>query len=215
MTQQDENLNDEHVASHERVATGALARWMRACATHPWRVVFSWLGIIAVLIVLVATVGGALKDEFTIPGSDTQKATDLIETEFASEQGGVLNLVFAAPEGERLDTPARKAAIAKAIARLESAEFKPAGRQGRPQERRRSVQQDTFSDDGRIAFTEAQFDQTIEESDREAVVAVQEAVRETVEPAGSRWSSTGRRSSRPSSREPRRPSACSPRSSSC
>ena len=48
MTQQDENRNDEHVASHERVATGALAGWMRACATHPWRVVFSWLGIIAV-----------------------------------------------------------------------------------------------------------------------------------------------------------------------
>ena len=57
------------------------------------------------LIVLVATVGGSLKDEFEIPGSDTQKATDLIEAEFASEQGAVLNLVFAAPEGERLDTP--------------------------------------------------------------------------------------------------------------
>ncbi len=78
---------------------------MRACATHPWRVVFSWLGILALLIVLVATVGGSLKDEFEIPGSDTQRATDLIEAEFAAEQGGVLNLVFAAPEGERLDTP--------------------------------------------------------------------------------------------------------------
>ena len=98
---------------------------MRACATHPWRVVFGWIGIIATLIVLVATVGGSLEDEFTIPGSDTQKATDLIEAEFASEQGGVLNLVFAAPEGERLDTPARKAAIAKAITRLKSSEFKP------------------------------------------------------------------------------------------
>ena len=48
-----------------------------------------------------------MKDEFSIPGSDTQKATDLIEAEFASEQGGVLNLVFAAPEGERLDEPRR------------------------------------------------------------------------------------------------------------
>ena len=83
MTDQVENGNDEHLASHERVATGALAGWMRACATHPWRVVFSWLGIIAVLIALVATVGGALEDEFTIPGSDTQRATDLLEAEFA------------------------------------------------------------------------------------------------------------------------------------
>ena len=53
---------------------------------------------------LVGAVGGSLKDEFEIPGSDTQKATDLIESEFAEEQGGVLNLVFAAPAGERLDT---------------------------------------------------------------------------------------------------------------
>ena len=51
-------------AAHERLSTGGLARWMRACATHPWRVVVTWLGIIAALIVLVATVGGSLKDEF-------------------------------------------------------------------------------------------------------------------------------------------------------
>ena len=44
-------------------------------------------------------------DEFSIPGSDAQKAIDLIESQFTSEQGGVLNLVFAAPKGERLDTP--------------------------------------------------------------------------------------------------------------
>ncbi len=184
MTQQDENGTTDRLAAHERLATGALARWMRACATHPWRVVFSWVGIIATLIVLVATIGGSLKDEFEIPGSDTQRATDLIEAEFASEQGGVLNLVFAAPEGERLDTAARKAAIAKAVARLESAEFEPTDEQAGVESVGDPFSKDTLSDDGRIAFTEAQFDQTIEESDREAVVAVQEAVRETVEPAG-------------------------------
>src|SRR5919106_4527750 len=80
-------------AAHERLSTGALARWTRRCATHPWRVMFTWIGIVALLIVLVGTVGGSLKDEFEIPGSDTQKATDLIESEFAEEQGGVLNLV--------------------------------------------------------------------------------------------------------------------------
>src|SRR5512132_348231 len=115
----------ERRAAHERLSTGALARWTRACATHPWRVVFGWLGIVALLVALVATVGGSLRDEFEIPGSDTQKATDLIESEFASEQGAVLNVVFAAPKGERLDTPARRAAIEKAIARLKSPEFAP------------------------------------------------------------------------------------------
>src|SRR5687768_8002529 len=111
--------------AHERLSTGALARWARACATHPWRVVFGWIGIVVVLVVLVGAVGGSLKDEFEIPGSDTQKATDLIEAEFASEQGGVLNLVFAAPAGERLDTPERRDAIEGVVAELETDEFAP------------------------------------------------------------------------------------------
>src|SRR3954464_15243471 len=113
-------------SAHERLATGALARWTRACATHPWRVVAGWIGIIAALILLVSTIGGSLRDEFEIPGSDTQKATDLIESQFASEQGAVLNIVFAAPEGQRLDTPARKAAIEKAIALIQTGQYKPA-----------------------------------------------------------------------------------------
>jgi RND superfamily putative drug exporter len=171
-------------AAHERLATGALARWARACATHPWRVVFSWLGIVAVLIGLVATVGGSLRDEFEIPGSDTQKATDLIEAEFAEEQGGVLNIVFAAPEGERLDTPDRRAAIDSAIARLESQEFKPTEDKAGVESVGDPLSEDTVSDDGRIAYAEAQFDRLIFDKDREAVVAVQDAVRETVQPAG-------------------------------
>jgi putative drug exporter of the RND superfamily len=176
--------NSDRRAAHERLSTGALARWTRACATHPWRVVFSWLGIVAVLIGLVATVGGSLRDEFEIPGSDTQKATDLIESEFASEQGGVLNVVFAAPEGQRLDTPPRKAAIEDAIARLKSPAFAPAEDKAGISSVDDPFSDDTFSDDGRIAYAQAQFDQTIEDADREAVVAVEDAVRDEVEPVG-------------------------------
>ena len=115
-----------------------------------------------------ATVGGSLRDEFEIPGSDTQKATDLIETEFASEQGGVLNVVFAAPPGERLDTPERKAAIEEAIARLKSPEFAPTADKAGLESVADPFSHDTFSDDGRIAYAEAQFDQTIEDEDRDA-----------------------------------------------
>ncbi len=179
-----EPSTEDRLSAHERSAGGALARWMRACANNPWRVVFAWLGIIATLIVLVATVGGSLEDEFTIPGSDTQKATDLLEAEFASEQGGVLNVVFAAPQGERLDTPEREAAIDSAITRLKSDEFKPSEGTAGLTSVGDPFDDSTFSDDGRIAYTEAQFDQTIEDKDREAVLAVQDAVRETVEPAG-------------------------------
>ena len=184
----DGNLDGGRRAAHERLSTGALARWMRACATHPWRVVVAWVGIIAALIVLVGTIGGSLKDEFEIPGSDTQKATDLIESEFAAEQGGVLNLVFAAPEGETLDTPERRAAIEDAVAQLETDEFAPTGTAPEGEAGITSVgnpfEDDTISDDGRIGYTEAQFDRVIYDTDREAVLAVQEAVRDTVEPTG-------------------------------
>ena len=179
-----ERTTPERRAAHERLATGGFARWTRACATHPWRVVLAWVGIIALLIVLVATIGGSLKDEFEIPGSDTQKATDLIESEFAEEQGGVLNLVFAAPEGERLDTAERKAAIEDAIATLKTDEFAPSEDEAGITEVGDPFDENTFSEDGRIAYAEAQFDRVIFDTDREAVVAVQDAVREAVEPAG-------------------------------
>jgi RND superfamily putative drug exporter len=171
-------------AAHERLSTGALARWAQACANHPWRVVAGWVGIVVLLVVLVGTVGGSLRDEFEIPGSDTQRAVDLIESEFSSEQGGVLNVVFAAPEGQRLDTPERKAAIEQALARLRSQEFKPTQDRAGLESVGDPFKDDTVSDDGRIAYTEAQFNETIEDEDRDAVVAVEDAVRESVASAG-------------------------------
>jgi RND superfamily putative drug exporter len=174
----------ERRAAHERLSTGALSRWARANASHPWRVIATWIGILVVLIALVGAVGGDLRDEFEIPGSDTQKATDLIESEFASEQGGVLNVVFAAPEGQRLDTPERKAAIREAVARLRSPEFKPTEDKAGLESVANPFNKDTFSDDGRIAYAEAQFDRVIYDEDRDAVVAVEDTVREVVEPAG-------------------------------
>jgi RND superfamily putative drug exporter len=157
---------------------------MRACASHPWRVIIAWLGIIVALVVVVIAVGGSLKDEFEIPGSDTQRATDLIQSEFVAEQGAVLNLVFAAPEGETLETPERQQAIEDAIARLQSDEFAPTEDAAGIESVGNPFEDDTISDDGRIAYTEAQFNETIETEDRPEVEAVEEAVRETVEPAG-------------------------------
>jgi RND superfamily putative drug exporter len=174
----------QRLAAHERLSTGALARWARACATHPWRVVAAWGGIAVLLVALVATVGGGLKDEFEIPGSDTQKATDLIESEFAAEQGGVLNLVFAAPPGQRLDTPERKAAIERAIAKIKAPAYKPTKDRAGIESVGDPFSKDTFSDDGRIAYAEAQFDRVIYDKDRKPVVAVEDAVRSTVAPAG-------------------------------
>ncbi len=184
MTQYGNESERERLAAHERMSTGALARWMQACASHPGRVGLAWLGIIGGLVTLVVLFGGSLKDEFEIPGSDTQRATDLLEAEFAAEQGGVLNLVFAAPEGERLDAPEWKAAVEAAVAEIQGPEFEATEERAGITSVGDPFDDQTFSEDGRIAYAEAQFDRVIYEKDREAVVAVQDAVRETVEPAG-------------------------------
>ena len=177
-------IEPERRLAHERLSTGGLARWTRFCATHPWRIVFGWIGLIVVLIVTVATVGGSLKDEFTIPGSESQKATDLIKAEFASEQGGVLNLVFAAPKGETLDTPERKQAINAAIAKLKTSEFKATKDHVGIESVGDPFSADTFSKNRRIAYAEAQFNKAIFAKDRDQVVAVEDAVRSAVESAG-------------------------------
>src|SRR6476660_7171997 len=170
--------------AHERLSTGLLARWARACASHPWRVILGSLASIALLFVLVLTIGGSLKDKFEIPGSDTQKATDLIKAEFSSEKGSVLNLVFAAPKGERLDTPERKAAVNAAVAKLKTSEFKPQNGKVGIESVGNPFSDATFSDNGRIAYAEAQFSDEIKTADRSQVVKVENAVRDAVKPAG-------------------------------
>jgi putative drug exporter of the RND superfamily len=174
----------ERRAAHERLSSGGLARWTRACATHPWRVILAWVGILAALVLIVMAFGGSLRDEFEIPGSDTQKATDLIESEFAEEQGGVLNLVFAAPPGQRLDTPERRQAIEDAIAKLQTPEFAATEDRAGIESVGDPFEDETISDNGRIGYTEAQFDRIIYDKDREAVLAVEDEVRNTVAPAG-------------------------------
>ena len=184
MTEHTTDTGNGRRAAHERLATGGLARWARFCASHPWRVVLGWLAIVVVLIGLVATIGGSLRDEFEIPGSDTQRATDLIESEFADEQGGVLNIVFAAPEGQRLDTAERKAAIEDAMAELRTTEFQPTEERAGLTSVGDPFSDQTFSENGRIAYAEAQFDRVIYDEDRDAVVAVEDAVRDAVAPVG-------------------------------
>ena len=197
-------------AAHERLSTGALSRWMRRCATHPWRVIGAWLGIFAVLVVLTISFAGSLRDEFEIPGSDTQKATDLIEAEFAEEQGGVLNVVFAAPPGQRLDTPEQKQAIDEAIAQLRGAEFKPTEDKAGLESVETPFTEDTVSDDGRIAYAEAQFDRVIyDEGSRVGRCRPGRCPRDGRARRRAPWSSTATRSSRRSSRERRSCSACS------
>src|SRR6476660_3766776 len=97
--------------------TGLLARIARTQASHPKRTVFG--GLLTFIVICFLAFGplkGTLENKFVIPGSDAQRATDVLKAKFGARDGGTLQIVMNAPAGQRLDSPARKAAIASALA---------------------------------------------------------------------------------------------------
>ena len=80
------------IPDEERIAhTGALARMAGHCAQHPWCGCsrHGWSVVVA-LVGLNAAFHGKLINDFKIPGSDTQKAVDLINAKFGAEKGAAL-----------------------------------------------------------------------------------------------------------------------------
>ena len=54
-----------------------------------------------------APLKGTLENKFVIPGSDAQKATDLLEAKFGERNGAILQVVYEANSTAELDTPER------------------------------------------------------------------------------------------------------------
>jgi RND superfamily putative drug exporter len=156
---------------------GALSRLARACAAHGWRTIAIWVVAVVAIAGAAQTVGGSLVDEFSLPGSDTQRVTDLLESRFPARSGDSADMVFAVDSG-RLDTGAARAAVTDAIAAAEEIPgvvdvgdpFAPgAGR---------------LSDDGRIAYTDVRFSTPAIDVDTAAVEQLQEDARAAGEAAG-------------------------------
>ncbi len=129
--------------------TGAHARFERACASRPWRTIGIWFLATLVLIGLTAAFHGKLVNEFKLPGSDTQRATDLLKAKFPAQNGSALTFVFQAPAGQRIDSPAHKAAIDKIIAMAKKAQY--ATRTTSPFEK------GNLSKSGRVGFFDQSF----------------------------------------------------------
>ncbi|WP_433609280.1 MMPL family transporter [Prescottella agglutinans] len=81
-----------------------------------------WLAILVLMGVGAATLSGPTKDSFSIPGTPAQQAQDLMAERFGDQGSGMDSLsaryVFAAPDGQTLDTPENQAAMDAVIAKV-------------------------------------------------------------------------------------------------
>jgi RND superfamily putative drug exporter len=68
-----------------------LARW---CFRNRWVVIAAWLGVLVVVSVLARLSGTNYRDDFNLPGTDTQRAFDLLTAEFPQQAGDFDQIVI-------------------------------------------------------------------------------------------------------------------------
>ena len=136
-------------------------------------VVLLWLSLLAAGIAGAATLSGPTANGFSIPGTESQRAVDLLDERFpqAGADGGTARIVFEAPPGQKLTDAANTAQVQQTLGRITDA----------PQVARvvDPFTAKAISPDGRIGYAQVTYDVVAEQVTPEA----QEAVAAAVEPA--------------------------------
>ncbi|QFG22812.1 MMPL family transporter [Actinomadura sp. WMMB 499] len=137
-----------------------------ASARRPWRTIAVWAALAAAVVALAGTAGGAFADDLTAPGSQSERAMELLEERFPEAADGSARAVFAVPDGRRLD--AHRPAVDAAVARIAGVEHVKAVAG--------PFDAGTVSPDGRIGFAEITFDTPSTEVADEPIAAVADAL---------------------------------------
>jgi RND superfamily putative drug exporter len=146
-----------------------LARLVRACAAHPKRTIAAWLLLVAAIVSVKVAFGGELVNNTTIPGSEAQKASDVLETRFPAISGDAARIVFAA------DTPLTDPAGRDTIRSASTAAAGVPGviDVGDPFTRHNGA----LGKDGRVGFVNVQFDRPARDLDNDQIVQLEDDVR--------------------------------------
>jgi putative drug exporter of the RND superfamily len=91
-----------------------LSRW---CIRHRRWVVGGWVAIAIATTVIAGVVGRNYATNFTLPGTEAQKVTDLLQKEFPAQSGDVDTIVFHNANGT-VDDPQVQAAIKPLLAKV-------------------------------------------------------------------------------------------------
>jgi putative drug exporter of the RND superfamily len=147
-----------------------LARWS---TTHRKYVVIGWIVLLVAVNVIAQQVGTSYSNNFTLPNSDSQRASDLLARSFPQQAGDRDTIVFAVKSGSVLDPAvrARMGAVFARVARLPHVASVQSPYAGSSAGR-------SISSDRRIAFATVVFDEkanVLPKSAPERVVAVARA----------------------------------------
>ena len=77
----------------------------RFCYRRRWRVLAAWVALLVVLSALNGAFGGVFRDEFSLPGSDSQEAQDLLEAHGFNDRAGFGGMVVV-HDDDGFDDPA-------------------------------------------------------------------------------------------------------------
>ena len=91
--------------------TGPLYRLGGFCVRHKALVIAVWFVIFCGLAGASVVLGQNTSDNLTLPGTDSQKATDLLNAKFPDQANGSVPVAFVAPKGHKLDESKYKDAI--------------------------------------------------------------------------------------------------------
>jgi putative drug exporter of the RND superfamily len=152
---------------------GLVARIARACVEHRRRALVAWLVLIVAALTVLSAVGTRSANQFSLHGTESQRAEDLLERAFPAQSGDIDQVVFHTRRG-RITDPAVRARIAPVLARIArlphvtgvTTPYAPG--------------EQAISRDGRIAFATLTFDEqapVLSKPTVERVVSVAESAR--------------------------------------
>lgn len=96
---------------------GLLAKIGRSTYRHRWATLLGWLMILVAVTALSLAVSKPESNQFTVPGTQSQQAMDLLEQRFPAASGATAQIVFAAPDGATLNDAKFKTGVEASLAK--------------------------------------------------------------------------------------------------
>jgi putative drug exporter of the RND superfamily len=93
-----------------------VTRW---CIRHRRRVFIAWIAIAVITTAVASAVGRNYAQDFSLPGTESQHALDLLKNEFPAQSGDVDTIVFHTANGT-VDDPAVQSAIQGLLAKVKN-----------------------------------------------------------------------------------------------